>query len=114
MWLNFLSFQLESALDTPVRHFAYPYGRINQRAHGAIKSAGYDSACGVSPGCNTSLTDPWLLHRVEVFNWDTNLEFALKVKYGIDHARPNLKAARNLGKWVLEAAGLRQRDRLAH
>ena len=68
MWLNFLSFQLESALDTPVRHFAYPYGRINQRAHGAIKSAGYDSACGVSPGCNTSLTDPWLLHRVEVFN----------------------------------------------
>lgn len=102
---------LQAVLGAPVRHFAYPFGRLAEPAVAAVREAGYLSACTVEPGRNDKQVDPLLLRRVEVFGWDSMREFALKTRFAFDHVRPNAHFARGLAKRVLEWSGLRSPNR---
>lgn len=56
--------QLEDTFGLPVRHFCYPYGDWNAAIRDLVAEAGYDSACTVEPGVNTSATPPFERRRI--------------------------------------------------
>jgi peptidoglycan/xylan/chitin deacetylase (PgdA/CDA1 family) len=56
--------QLEDMFGVPVRHFCYPYGDWNPTVRDAVAEAGYDTACTVDSGVNTSETPRFELRRV--------------------------------------------------
>lgn len=58
--------ELEATLGVPVRHFAYPFGDMNEAVRDEVARAGYWSACGVKPGRNRPATDDLNLRRIEV------------------------------------------------
>jgi peptidoglycan/xylan/chitin deacetylase (PgdA/CDA1 family) len=98
---------LEDVLGTEIRHFAYPFGRVTADAVDAVRVAGYQSACTVEPGTNSHRVDPMQLRRVEVFNWDKKVEFALKVRLGVSGVRPSIQTMKGVARRVSEMAGLR-------
>ncbi len=59
--------QLEAWTGRPVRHFAYPNGRLDrdldQQTQQQVREAGFDSAVITNPGVATAGTSPWLLPR---------------------------------------------------
>ena len=66
--------QLEDWLQEPVRHFAYPNGRLGddlEERHAAMSArAGYETAVTTMPGTVTAGSDP---HRLPRFTpWDTS------------------------------------------
>lgn len=74
---------LEEQLNSPVRHFAYPWG---QRRHIGVETIpllqqlDYESACSTLWGRNTRQTDRYLLHRVRIDSWDNFKDFRAKVQ----------------------------------
>ena len=66
----------------PIRHFAYPYGRLDDAAVRAVEEAGFASACGIEEGRNSPGTSPFALRRVEVHGTDSLLRFALMLALG--------------------------------
>ncbi|MBI4341878.1 MAG: polysaccharide deacetylase family protein [Candidatus Omnitrophica bacterium] len=59
---------LESRLQRPVEHFAYPHGApwcVSPAVRDEVERAGFRSACTTLPGLNTPQTDRWLLRRVD-------------------------------------------------
>jgi peptidoglycan/xylan/chitin deacetylase (PgdA/CDA1 family)/GT2 family glycosyltransferase len=73
---------LEQALGKPVRTFAYPYGRLDERAVAAVREAGYLGACTVRPRLARLDDDPLLIPRIEVRAGDSLLRFAIKLWAG--------------------------------
>jgi peptidoglycan/xylan/chitin deacetylase (PgdA/CDA1 family) len=73
---------LEHALGKPVRTFAYPYGRLDERAVAAVREAGYTGACTVKPRLARLDDDPLLIPRIEVRAGDSLLRFAVKLWAG--------------------------------
>jgi peptidoglycan/xylan/chitin deacetylase (PgdA/CDA1 family) len=55
--------------------FCYPYGAVDQRVADAVRAAGYDYACGISPG---RLTGRYALPRIYVGESDNTLRLRLK------------------------------------
>ena len=74
-------FELEDFLGQPVRSFAYPYGRLNQRIISTVRRAGYSYACTTRPGWFHSHKDPLRLRRVTVFSGDTLGDFSRKLVF---------------------------------
>jgi peptidoglycan/xylan/chitin deacetylase (PgdA/CDA1 family) len=73
---------LEHALGIPVRTFAYPYGRLDERAVAAVERAGFVSACTTEPRL-ASLDDHLLrVPRIEIKRSDSLLRFLRKVLFG--------------------------------
>ena len=72
---------LEDVLGVEVRAFAYPYGGIDQRVRAAVADAGYQLAFTTVPGLN-HWTDPLCLHRADINQNDSLLDFRLKLRYG--------------------------------
>jgi glycosyltransferase involved in cell wall biosynthesis/peptidoglycan/xylan/chitin deacetylase (PgdA/CDA1 family) len=66
----------------PIRHFAYPYGRLDDAAVRAVEEAGFASACGIEEGRNSPGTPAFALRRVEVHGTDSLLRFALTLALG--------------------------------
>jgi glycosyltransferase involved in cell wall biosynthesis/peptidoglycan/xylan/chitin deacetylase (PgdA/CDA1 family) len=66
----------------PVRHFAYPYGRLDDAAVRAADEAGFASACGIEEGRNSPGTPAFALRRVEIHGTDSLLRFALTLALG--------------------------------
>ena len=59
--------ELESALDRPLRHFAFPFGQyvdLSPEAFAAAQQAGYESACSAYGGYNFPGDDPFHLQRI--------------------------------------------------
>jgi glycosyltransferase involved in cell wall biosynthesis/peptidoglycan/xylan/chitin deacetylase (PgdA/CDA1 family) len=69
----------------PIRHFAYPYGKVDAAAERAVERAGFLSACGIEPGWNSIATPAYALRRCEIHGTDSLLRFALTLLLG---ARP--------------------------
>jgi GT2 family glycosyltransferase/peptidoglycan/xylan/chitin deacetylase (PgdA/CDA1 family) len=73
---------LERDLGKPVPTFAYPYGRLDERAVAAVREAGYAGACTVRPRLARLDDDPLLIPRIEVRAGDSLLRFAIKLWAG--------------------------------
>lgn len=74
--------ELESALGVPVATFAYPYGRIDDRAVAAVREAGFESACTTDPRVAQTTDDPFRVPRIEIKREDTLLQFVRKLWFG--------------------------------
>ena len=69
----------------PIRHFAYPYGKIDEATERTVEEAGFLSGWGIEPGRNSIATPAYALRRVEIHGTDSLLRFALTLVLG---ARP--------------------------
>lgn len=61
---------LEEQLNAPVRAFAYPYGEYGEATPELVKDSGLKLACTVEPGKVGPETDPFLIPRYEVHDWN--------------------------------------------
>ena len=77
---------LEGELGKPVKHFAYPYGKMDELSLNMVKKSNYASACSTRSGFNNRDTDSYLLRRIEVYGSDSIWRFALKVMWGTNDA----------------------------
>jgi len=74
--------ELEAVLAAPIETFAYPYGRVDERALDAVRNAGFDSACTTDPRLAQLDDDPHLVPRIEIKHADSLWRFARKVWFG--------------------------------
>jgi peptidoglycan/xylan/chitin deacetylase (PgdA/CDA1 family) len=74
--------ELEHALGIPIRTFAYPYGRLDERAVAAVEHAGYVSACTTEPRLATLDDHPLRVPRIEIKRSDSLWRFLRKVLFG--------------------------------
>jgi peptidoglycan/xylan/chitin deacetylase (PgdA/CDA1 family) len=70
---------LEEILGEPVRTFAYPYGRVDDRVADAVRAAGFESACTVVPRPAGLDDDPLRVPRIEIEGSDSLLRFLRKL-----------------------------------
>ncbi|CDM66258.1 polysaccharide deacetylase family protein [Pyrinomonas methylaliphatogenes] len=61
---------LEELSGRRVRSFAYPYGAYAEETISAVKSTGFDCACSTGSGLVRKNTNPYMLPRLFVFDWD--------------------------------------------
>lgn len=73
---------IERELGREAKHFAYPYGLLDDRAREMVKEAGFRTACSTRPGPNRNDTDPFLLRRIEVYGTDSLNQLLRKMRYG--------------------------------
>jgi peptidoglycan/xylan/chitin deacetylase (PgdA/CDA1 family) len=57
---------LEDRVGTPIRTFAYPHGYSSPRVRGAVREAGYESACAIMNGLSSVPRDPFMIPRLMV------------------------------------------------
>jgi peptidoglycan/xylan/chitin deacetylase (PgdA/CDA1 family) len=74
---------LERDLESPVRTFAYPYGRYDDRAVAAVEQAGFAAACTTVPRLVGLDENPLLIPRVEIKAFDSLPRFVLKLLFAI-------------------------------
>jgi peptidoglycan/xylan/chitin deacetylase (PgdA/CDA1 family)/GT2 family glycosyltransferase len=74
--------QLEQVLGTPVKTFAYPYGRRDERAVAAVAAAGYEAACSTHPVPARLDDDRFQIPRIEVRAGDSLWRFLIKLCRG--------------------------------
>ncbi|HEY2372303.1 MAG TPA: polysaccharide deacetylase family protein [Gaiellaceae bacterium] len=74
--------ELEAALGLSVPTFAYPYGRVDDRAVAAVRDAGFESACTTDPRLAQVGDDPLRVPRVEIKRDDSLFTFLRKVWFG--------------------------------
>jgi peptidoglycan/xylan/chitin deacetylase (PgdA/CDA1 family) len=65
-----------------VSTFAYPYGRVNDRAVDAVRASGFESACTTDPRLAQVGDDPLLIPRIEIRREDTLSRFMRKLWFG--------------------------------
>jgi peptidoglycan/xylan/chitin deacetylase (PgdA/CDA1 family) len=85
---------LEQALGKPVTTFAYPYGSVTPAAREVVRAAGFSVACGVQPGRNRPVTDPFDLRRIEIRGTYGLLRFAAALLLGGPIAPDGLRVRR--------------------
>lgn len=71
--------QLEEILGRPVDTFAYPYGYYSKDCPKILADAGFDGACTTKPDLVWPGTNPFLIPRYTVFDWDGD-EFHKKLR----------------------------------
>jgi peptidoglycan/xylan/chitin deacetylase (PgdA/CDA1 family) len=74
---------LEERLGHAVRHFAYPWGSVDQRVQAHASEAGYQSACSVRIGLATPGDNPLALPRVPVTGHDSLADFICRLRCGV-------------------------------
>jgi peptidoglycan/xylan/chitin deacetylase (PgdA/CDA1 family) len=74
--------ELEDVLGIPVQTFAYPYGRLDDRATAAVKRAGFIGACTTEPRLADLADHPLLVPRIEIRRSDSLPRFLRKVWFG--------------------------------
>jgi len=81
---------LEKILAKPVTTFCYPYGELNERVKGLVKTAGYRVALAAwGPGSSLK-SDFYELGRVGVERCDSFLRFKNKLRGAYDYERYRL------------------------
>ncbi len=73
---------LEEVLGIPVRTFAYPYGRLDDRAIAAVERTGFVGACTTDPRLARLDDNPLLIPRIEIRRRDPLWRFLRKVWFG--------------------------------
>lgn len=71
--------QLEERFQQSVTAFCYPFGAWNHQVRQVVQQAGFTTACAISPGTKTVISDPWALRRIYVKGKDRRLDFKRKV-----------------------------------
>jgi peptidoglycan/xylan/chitin deacetylase (PgdA/CDA1 family) len=61
---------LQEQLDAPVRTFAYPFGEWSDAAVAVLRDAGFLCACTTRRGVTRPSSDPFMLPRLHVQDWD--------------------------------------------
>jgi len=56
--------KLEDRFGVPVKHFCYPYGDWNPAVRDLVMEAGYETACTIDFGVNTTATPAFELRRI--------------------------------------------------
>ena len=73
---------LERRLSVQVRHYAYPYGDVNEAVLDALTRQQYQLAVTVNPGGNAFFAQPLMLRRTMIFG-DHDLEaFKARLQIG--------------------------------
>jgi peptidoglycan/xylan/chitin deacetylase (PgdA/CDA1 family) len=73
---------LEELLGEPIRTFAYPYGRLDERAVAAVARAGFAAACTTESRLARLGDDPLLIPRIEIKGEDSIPTFLRKLWFG--------------------------------
>jgi peptidoglycan/xylan/chitin deacetylase (PgdA/CDA1 family) len=68
--IQFSKSLLEDSIGQPVRSFSYPYGNYGLDTVALVREAGYDCACSIVNDRVWSHSNPFLLPRIPVNNWD--------------------------------------------
>jgi peptidoglycan/xylan/chitin deacetylase (PgdA/CDA1 family) len=71
--------ELEERLGLPIEVFAYPFGRHDERAVGAVTAGGYVGACTTSPRLVRPDDDPARIPRIEIRGEDSLLRFLIRL-----------------------------------
>lgn len=77
---------LEQLLGQRVKHFAYPFGQLDDAVRAAVEAASYAAAVSVRSGFNGTRVNPFELRRIEVYANDTDWRFRQKLAYGTNEA----------------------------
>ena len=77
---------IENQLGIECRHFAYPYGLLNERTSELVKKVGFKTACTTRSGFNNTERDPLMLHRIEVYGDDSTWKLKQKIRFGMNDA----------------------------
>ena len=77
---------IEENLGAEVKHFAYPYGLLNEQVVKLVKEAGFVSACSTRSGFNNKSTDMFKLRRIEIFGNDSLWKVKQKLQFGTNEA----------------------------
>jgi peptidoglycan/xylan/chitin deacetylase (PgdA/CDA1 family) len=72
---------LESIVGSPVKAFAYPYGKRNESVEAMVRDT-YDIAFGIEEGINDSSTPLSRLYRTMIQHGDTIVDVLLRARYG--------------------------------
>ncbi|HKV25976.1 MAG TPA: polysaccharide deacetylase family protein [Candidatus Acidoferrum sp.] len=73
---------IEERMDTPVHHFAFPFGKLEEcgeSAKAVLRSTGYRSASTTVWGLNTQGTHPYNLKRVQIGELGSLARFAFEL-----------------------------------
>ena len=70
---------LEGVTGSPLRHFSFPSGKYNAHSIEAVQEAGFQSSVTTDHKPITKGTNPFLIGRFQVNNWDGDL-FERKLK----------------------------------
>jgi peptidoglycan/xylan/chitin deacetylase (PgdA/CDA1 family)/GT2 family glycosyltransferase len=73
---------LESTLGGPIKTFAYPYGRFDDRAVAVTGEAGFEMALTVENRLASIAENPMLIPRIEIRGTDSLLSFLRKLWFG--------------------------------
>lgn len=76
---------LEDILGSPVRYFAYPYGRFNDAVRKAVSET-YEAACSTRSGFNRRGDDHYAIRRLEIRGGDSLWTFRQKLRFGAHDA----------------------------
>lgn len=77
--------ELSAQLGSPATVFCYPYGDCDARVQKAVRSAGYEGACGTTVGVNRPGTDRWNLRRMLVLRTTDSRGFRARVTGAFRH-----------------------------
>lgn len=73
---------IENELGKEVRHFAYPYGMLDDVSSDLVRESGFRTASSTRPGPNTAATNPFILRRIEIFGTDSFSQLIRKMRFG--------------------------------
>jgi peptidoglycan/xylan/chitin deacetylase (PgdA/CDA1 family) len=85
--------EIEDRLGRAVRYFAYPHGLLNNEVRNIVEESGFSLACSTRSGFNRRNTDPYVLHRIEVYGTDPLWKLHQKLAFGINDASLAFPAA---------------------
>jgi len=71
---------LEDNLNLPIRTFAYPFGKYDDRSLKILKSSDYNHAFNTKFGFVNNKKNNFEIPRIDIWNNDTISDFALKIK----------------------------------
>jgi peptidoglycan/xylan/chitin deacetylase (PgdA/CDA1 family) len=80
--------ELERQIERETHAFCYPSGLFASRDCELVQNAGLRYGVTCEPGANTTSTDPYLIHRVQVESTDSLRVFSAKLTGSHDRALP--------------------------
>lgn len=76
--------KIEDKLNITIKHFAYPYGLLDDTVRTMTEKAAYTTACSTRSGFNNLDTDPLILRRLEVYGTDSVRALKQKITFGVN------------------------------
>lgn len=84
--------KIEQELNVNVSHYAFPFGKYNNRSLDMLKKAGYHSAATVHPGLY-SIKNKYHIPRIQMNAYDTLSSFEKKITTGYHSSGQRLRSS---------------------